>query len=150
MPFKVDFKTRWSDFDANKHMRHTAYNDYAAETRLRFFNTHNVTTALFEKINIGPILFSENTIFRKEIRMNEDLSVSLFLQASSTNGERFKMLHYIYNEKGEIAAEILIYAAWLDLKTRKLTLPAKTISNSLTKLTKTSDFEIIKLKNTEI
>nr|WP_299046804.1 thioesterase family protein [uncultured Polaribacter sp.] len=36
MNFEVSFNTKWSDFDPNRHMRHTAYNDYAAEVRVRF------------------------------------------------------------------------------------------------------------------
>ena len=31
MSYTLEFNTKWADFDANRHMRHTAYNDYAAE-----------------------------------------------------------------------------------------------------------------------
>ena len=61
MSFKVDFKTRWSDFDANIHMRHTAYNDYCAEARMRYFNKFGITVQDFAKEKVGPILFEENT-----------------------------------------------------------------------------------------
>jgi len=35
MSFKVTFASKWSDFDPNRHMRHTANNVYAAEVRAR-------------------------------------------------------------------------------------------------------------------
>ena len=43
MNFKVSFNTKWADFDPNRHMRHTAYNDYAAEVRVRYFASQNFT-----------------------------------------------------------------------------------------------------------
>jgi acyl-CoA thioester hydrolase len=60
MTYKVTFKTRWADFDPNNHMRHTAYNDYAAETRVRFFNDNDLSLSALNKQDIGPVLFSEN------------------------------------------------------------------------------------------
>ena len=67
MIFEINFNTKWSDFDPNRHMRHTAYNDYAAEVRSRFFASHGFSLTEFAKFNIGPILFSENTSFFREI-----------------------------------------------------------------------------------
>jgi acyl-CoA thioester hydrolase len=143
MSYKINFKTKWSDFDANKHMRHTAYNDYAAEARLRFLTDFGFGLSIMEKQNIGPILFSENTIFRKEIKLGEDISVELFLEASSKNGERFKLKSIIYNQNEEIAATISIYLAWINLTKRKLTIPSREIIKTLDNLEKTDDFEEI-------
>lgn len=56
------------------------------------------------------------------------------------------MFHSIYNEKGDLAAEITIFAAWLDLKTRKLCIPPKQVLKTFNNLEKTSDFEEIQLK----
>ena len=79
MSFQVNFSTKWADFDPNKHMRHTAYNDYAAEVRVRFFKKNNFTMDDFNRLNLGLILFSEETHFRKEILMGEDITVDLKL-----------------------------------------------------------------------
>jgi len=143
MPYKIKFKTKWADFDANKHMRHTAFNDYAAETRLRFLTENGFSIALMEKHNIGPILFSENTIFKKEIKLGEDIEVELFLEATSKQGERFKIKHILYREDGIIAAIILVYIAWIDISKRKLTTPPKEIMKTLKSIEKTDTFEEI-------
>lgn len=146
MKFEVTFKTRWSDFDANKHMRHTAYNDYAAEVRVRYFKQQGFTIQDFAKDNLGPILFNENTSFHKEIHMGEDITIDLSLQAVSSKSERWKLQHHVYNESGKLAAEINIYGAWIDLEKRKLTVPSEKFHQLFSALKKTTDFEEIILK----
>ena len=143
MSYKIKFHTRWSDFDANKHMRHTAYNDYAAEARLRFLTENGFSIEVMEKNNIGPVLFSENTLFKREIKLGEDIHVELFLEAASSKGERFKIMQHIYREDGVLAATISVYLAWIDLNKRKLTIPPKEILKTLEFMDKLPDFEEI-------
>jgi acyl-CoA thioester hydrolase len=148
MSFKVSFSTRWADFDPNNHMRHTAYNDYAAESRVRLFNKYGLSLTEFNKLNIGPVLFREETNFLKEIALGDDITVEVFLKGSSERGERFKFKHKIYRGDGKLAAEIEIFAAWMDLKIRKLTGPPKIIMDVFAQLDKTDDYENIPLKAT--
>lgn len=148
MSFTINFTTRWADFDANIHMRHTAYNDYAAEVRLRYFMEHNVTIQDFTKEKTGPILFEENTRFLKEIHMGEDISVNLKVIGLSRNGERWKIQHEVFNKQGKLSAIITVYGAWLDLVQRKLTIPPKKFQTIFDTVEKTSDFEEIILKST--
>jgi len=143
MSFKVSFATRWADFDPNNHMRHSAYNDYAAESRVRLFNANGLSLTAFNKLNIGPILFREETIFLKEIALSDDIVVEVLLKGVSEKGERFKLHHKIFRVDGELAAEINIYAAWMDLSKRKLTTPPDIVVEVLDKVAKTDDFEII-------
>ena len=145
MSFSVGFTSRWADFDPNNHMRHSAYTDYAAEARVRMFNEYGLNLTEFNKLNIGPILFREETIFRREIRLSEDISVEVFLKGISENGERFKFSHKIFKTEGSLAAEVEIYGAWLDLKTRKLTKPPKVVMEALKDIERTEDFEHIPL-----
>lgn len=146
MEFKVDFTTKWSDFDPNRHMRHTAYNDYAAEVRVRFFAGQNFTLEDFSKHNIGPILFTEETSFRKEIYIGENISANFKVSGLSKNNERWKITHEIFNQKGQLSAIVKVYGAWLDLKTRKLTVPPKEAQHLFLIADKTDDFEEIILK----
>jgi len=146
MSYKVTFPTRWADFDPNNHMRHSAYNDYAAEIRVRFFKENGLSLTDLSEQSIGPVLFSENTSFYREINLSEDISVELFLKGLSENGERFKFQHKIFKQNGVLAAEIEIYGAWLDLNLRKLTTPPSKIIDSFNSLKKTDDFEIIPIR----
>ena len=147
MSFSVRFTSRWADFDPNNHMRHSAYTDYAAEARVRMFNEYGLNLIEFNNLNIGPILFREETIFRREIRLSEDIWVEVFLKGISSNGERFKFAHKIFKNEGTLAAEVEIYGAWLDLKTRKLTKPPEVVLAALKDIEKTEDFETIPIKS---
>ncbi|WP_428741323.1 acyl-CoA thioesterase [Tenacibaculum sp.] len=147
MNFTVSFTTRWADFDANIHMRHTAYNDYAAEVRLRYFKKHDVTIQDFTKENIGPILFEENTKFLREIHMGEDITVNLKVTDLSSKGERWKIQHEVFNGAGKLSAVISVYGAWLDLTKRKLATPPVKFQEIFKKAEKTEDFKEIPLNN---
>ena len=146
MSFKVTFHTKWSDFDPNRHMRHTAYNDYAAEVRVRYFRDQNFSIEEFTKYNLGPILFTEETSFRKEIHLGENISVDFKLSGLSKNGERWKITHQVFNETGELSAIIKVYGAWIDLTKRKLTTPPAEAQYLFDAAEKSNDFEEIALK----
>ena len=147
MSFQITFKTRWSDFDANRHLRHSAYNDYAAEVRVRFFKELGYSISDFAKDNLGPILFKEETSFYREVHMGTDITVNLKLKAVSKKTERWKLEHQFFNEKGELSAEIMVFGAWLDLEKRKLATPTDKFQNLFSLLEKTSDYEDITLKD---
>lgn len=146
MSFKVIFNTKWSDFDPNRHMRHTAYNDYAAEVRVRFFRDQNFSIEKFTKHNIGPILFTEETSFRKEIHLGETITADFKLLGLSENNERWKIEHRIFNEAGKLSAIVKVYGAWIDLSKRKLTIPPKKAKHLFDNAEKSDDFEVISLK----
>lgn len=147
MNFEVTFNTKWSDFDPNRHMRHTAYNDYAAEVRVRYFQEHGLSINEFAKLNIGPILFKEETSFYKEIHIGENITVKMELEGVSKGIERWKFKHQIYNQNGVLAAEIKVFGAWIDLIKRKLTQPPPNFVAIFEDLPKTTNFIEIPLKS---
>jgi acyl-CoA thioester hydrolase len=143
MAYTVQFLTKWSDFDPNRHMRHTAYNDYAAEARLRYFKDNGFDLEKFQKLDIGPVLFAENTIFKKEIKIGTNIKVKTFLAAISKNAERCKIYHQLFDENDKLSAEITVYLAWINLTKRKLVNPTNEIKKLLLDLEKSSNFEEI-------
>ncbi len=146
MEFKETFKTKWADFDPNNHLRHSSYNDYAAECRVRFFHHYGLSLTEFHTLHIGPVLFQEHTNFYREISIGENLTVELLLKGVSENGERFKFTHNIFKENGVLAATIEVYGAWLDLVKRKLTIPPEKIMDIFNQLKKSDSFENIPIK----
>ena len=147
MTYQVSFTTKWADFDPNRHMRHTAYNDYAAEVRVRFFAKYGFSISEFAKLNIGPILFKEETSFLKEIKLGEDIRVDIHLEAASKNLERWRFTHHIFNQKDELAAEVKVYGAWIDLQKRKLTSAPEVFITFFKDLSKTANYKEILLKS---
>ena len=145
MNFEIIFNTKWSDFDPNRHMRHTAYNDYAAEVRVRFFREHGLSMNEFTRFNFGPILFKEETSFYKEIRVGENISVNLELEGVSKGIERWRFKYQIFNKEGVLSAEIKVYGAWIDLVKRKLISPPQKFATLFDTLPKTVNFKEILL-----
>lgn len=143
MSFKVEFNTKWSDFDPNRHMRHTAYNDYAAEVRIRYFAEAGFPVDEIAADGIGPILFTEFTSFRKEIHTGEKIIANAKLKGLSEDKGKWKIQHEIFNEAGDLAAIIEVYGAWIDLNKRRLTLLPEKYDSLLNGLEKTDDFEVI-------
>lgn len=143
MAFTVTFSTKWADFDPNRHMRHTVYNDYASEVRVRYFKAQGFTIEDFARYNIGPILFEESTSFRKEIHLGEDITVNFKVYGLSKNNERWKIVHQIFNAKGELSAVVKVYGAWIDLTKRKLAIPPKEAISLFHNAERTEDFEEI-------
>ena len=144
MSYEVEFNTKWSDFDPNRHMRHTAYNDYAAEVRIRYFEYAGFPVDMIAADGIGPILFTENTSFRKEIRMGGKIVVNAKLLGVSEDKGKWKIRHEVLNEDGKVAAIIEVYGAWIDLEKRKLALLPEKYDELLNHMDKTEDFELIK------
>ena len=140
MSYTIEFATKWSDFDMNRHMRHTAYNDYAAEVRIRYFTHAGFPIDTLAKDKIGPILFEEFTSFRKEIYSGENITVNVKLKGISEDKRKWKLRHEIYNEKKELSAIVEVFGAWIDLDKRKLTVLPEKYNTLLGGLEKTEDF----------
>lgn len=146
MKFQVNFNTKWSDFDPNRHMRHTAYNDYAAEVRVRFFQEKGFGINEFAKLHMGPILFKEETSFLKEIHIGETISVNMEVEGLSKGMERWRIKHHIFNQKGDLSAEVKVYGAWIDLFKRKLIAPPTEMIQVFRGLDKSEGFQEMPLK----
>ena len=110
----------WAQVDANRHLRHSAYADFAAQARSNMLNQFGLTTEAFEKHKIGPILFREELRYFREVRINEFVRVDVQVSAFNFQNGRFSITHQLYKSDNVLAATIDIDGAWLNLETRKL------------------------------
>ncbi len=140
---KYRFRAIWSDLDPNGHMRHTAYNDYAAQARIMYFQEVGMPIQKLMGMKIGPILFREDTRFFKEIRMNEEFEVAFTFSKLRKDGSKWSIRHNIYNSKGELAAKVDVDGAWLDLEKRRTTVPPQELSQLILDSYRSDDFEWI-------
>jgi acyl-CoA thioester hydrolase len=115
----------WSHIDANMHVRHSAYSDFAAQARLNMLSALGIKPAELLKLNIGPILFREELIYLREIEPDETVRVTSEITKSRADGTRWSIRHEIYRSDDIKAAIINVDGAWIDVGVRKLTaLPA--------------------------
>ncbi|MEO5563741.1 MAG: acyl-CoA thioesterase [Chitinophagaceae bacterium] len=134
-------EVRWSDLDPNVHVRHSVYYDWGAQSRIRFFNDHNVPTTLLQKLQVGPILFREECVFKREVRLGDLVTVDLEMVKSRRDYSRWTMRHSITKNRDTLAAIITVDAAWLDIVQRKLVIPPKEVADAVSLMTLAGDFE---------
>ena len=70
---------RWSDLDPNFHLRHSVYYDFGASIRIAFLTLNGITPARMLEYNIGPVLFREECVFKKEIRFGDKVTINIKL-----------------------------------------------------------------------
>ena len=138
--YSVKLEIRWADFDPNFHVLHSKYYDFGAYCRMQFLTTHGMTTAVMMENNIGPIIFREECIFKKEIKFGDEPEVSLKLSRCNADASRWSMAHEILINGNTLAAIINIDGAWMDTKLRKLTKPPELFKTGFDLIPKTVNF----------
>jgi len=113
-------KVMWSQIDANMHLRHSAYADFAAQARLQILESLGFDTKLLEELKIGPILFREELIYLREVRPSDSIKVTCELTHCRRDGSRWSFSQEIYRGDGVKAAQINVQGAWVDMVKRKL------------------------------
>ena len=121
--FNFPLQLRWADIDANFHVRHSVYYDWAALCRIAFMHEKGLTESVYHQFNMGPILFREECLFRREIRMGDSISIDLQLVAARRDFSRWTIQHSIWRSPDMEAARLTVDGAFIDLHLRKLTIP---------------------------
>jgi acyl-CoA thioester hydrolase len=138
------YEARWADMDANRHMRHSVYNDYAAQTRVAMFSDYGFSIEEISRLGFGPILFREETRFRRELNLLEAFTVTCELTTMRRDGSRWSFLHEIFKgapAEGVMAAEVVVDGAWLNLDSRKLDTPTADMMEIISQFPRAEHFE---------
>ncbi|MGB1004516.1 MAG: acyl-CoA thioesterase [Salibacteraceae bacterium] len=133
-------EVRWSDVDQNRHVRHSAYYDYCAFTRVSFITSTGYDASELEKIKIGPILFKEECTFLRELKPDDVVTVNILKGEMPEDGSKWTIHHEIFNKNGEKAAHVTVLGAWIDLEARRLTKPPKDLALAFYQLTQGSTY----------
>lgn len=140
------FPVLWAQVDANMHLRHSAYADFGAQSRLQVLNKFGINAHLLKKHKIGPVLFREELIYHREISLGDSVSISCELTKSTKSGSRWTIQHEIFRGDGTKAATIIVDGAWLDLEKRKLAEMPEAVSALFNILPKSENFTLIEKK----
>ncbi|NML21045.1 thioesterase [Pseudoflavitalea sp. G-6-1-2] len=141
--FLKPLEVRWSDLDPNFHLRHSVYYDYGAYARISFLEEHGLTAAFMAANQIGPILFREECVFRKEIRLGDTITIDLELLAAREDQSRWSIRHNILKNGDTVAAILTVEGAWMDVAKRKLTAPPEKVLEVFNNMVKTPEFKWI-------
>ncbi|NLR59461.1 thioesterase [Chitinophaga polysaccharea] len=111
----------WSQIDANMHLRHSAYADFAAQARLSLLERVGLDARQFLSLGIGPILFREELLYHREINPNDTVKVTCEMTRCKSDASRWSIKHEIFRGDGTKSATVLVDGAWMDTRKRKLT-----------------------------
>lgn len=140
MSFYTEIDVRWADVDMNHHVRHSAYYDYGAHTRMKYLEKLGFSGGKLMKAGVGPILFHEQCHFIREIRMSESIRVNLLRGWMKKDGSQWVLHHHIFKQSGEMAAHITAKGAWMDVYKRRVTAPPEEILFGFDKLPAGNDY----------
>lgn len=131
----------WSQIDANMHLRHSAYADFAAQARLGLLEIAGLSMETVAPMKLGPILFREELIYIREILVHDTVLVTAEMTRCRPDGSRWSFRQEIYKQDGTKAAVINVDGAWIDMEKRKLgKLPEDLVALFLNKIPRSDDF----------
>lgn len=139
--FSKELSFRWSDLDPNFHVRHSAYYDFGAQHRIEILESLGLTMKVMQAQNFGPILFREECVFRKEIKLSDKIFIHTKTSKMKADASRWSIVHEFLNEDNKLCATITVDGAWMDTKLRKLASPTPEIAiEALSIFPKREDF----------
>lgn len=141
--FTKEFDVRWSDLDANRHMANSAYQNFMSHVRMAFLIENGFGQRQMAAYNTGPVIFSEQVFYFKEIHQGAPITVTCEVTGLSDDGSFFRFRHDFYDVKGNNMARGLMAGAWMHLGSRKIeTLPAE-LYKLIQNISKSADFKIL-------
>lgn len=86
--FEKTLVAGWGDMDWNSHMANTAYFNKGADVRMMFFAEHGFPLGEFARLKIGPVILREEIEYFREIRLLDEVRVTLSLAGVSEDDAR--------------------------------------------------------------
>jgi acyl-CoA thioester hydrolase len=120
---RARFHLRWADIDANFHLLHSVYYDLCAQQRMEVLTGMGISMAYMREHGFGPILFREECVFRREIKLEDEVFSEVRLRHLSRDHVRFGFEHLISKGDGIHCARLEVDGAWMDTRLRKLCAP---------------------------
>jgi acyl-CoA thioester hydrolase len=93
------------------------------------------------QLNIGPIIFREECIFKKEIKFGDEITIDIRLTQAKKDYSRWSARHRIFKNKGILSAILNLDLAWLNISERKLAVPSKEASAVIESIPKDENFK---------
>lgn len=133
----------WADMDFNSHMKNTAYLDKAADVRQMFLIENGFPVEEFSRLRIGPVVMKDEIEYFREVRLQQQITVTYALAGHALDGSRFLLRHEIFRPDGVLSARVTSAGGWLNLAERKLVVPPPALLSAMNSLEKTSDFVVM-------
>ncbi|MXV52043.1 thioesterase [Pedobacter sp. HMF7647] len=142
--FSKKISIRWADLDPNFHLRHSVYYDFGSQFRVELLNQHGLTLKVMQNESIGPILFREECVFRREIVFGQDITITAKMSKMRSDASRWTIQHEFLNDENKLCALLTLDGAWMDTQKRKLASPIpQIVVDVFNKFPKAEDFTLL-------
>jgi acyl-CoA thioester hydrolase len=138
--FEKKLYAGWGDMDLNSHMRNTAFLDKSADVRMMYFAEHGFPIEEFHRRRFGPVIRRDELEYFREIRLMEEMRVTLMSAGLSEDGSRFIVRNEFRRADGELAATVTSHGGWLDQVKRKLVAPPDGLLAAMRALSRVEGF----------
>jgi len=139
--FNKVISVRWSDLDPNFHLRHSVYYDFGAQQRIEILQEMGLTPMVMQEQHFGPVIFREECLFKKEIRLAEEVTITARVRKMKADGSRWTIQHDFLSPDNKVLAILTVDGAWMDTNLRRLvTLTPQIVIDVLDAFPKTGDF----------
>jgi acyl-CoA thioester hydrolase len=138
--FLLPIQLRWADIDANFHVRHSVYYDWGAMCRMEFLRAMGLTESVFHQLQIGPILFREESRFKRELQMGDSVAIDLHLLAARRDFSRWTIRHQLFKNNDTLAAILTVEGAFLNTQLRKLAVPPSLAGDTFNSMPRAEEF----------
>lgn len=139
--FACEFEVRWSDLDANFHVRHSAYADYCASARVFCLAENGFPLPKFAALQIGPILFKETLTYLRETPADTRVKVTMRIAGRSADGRKWRIRHELFRTvDGVKVAQVDVDGAWMSTSLRKIVVPPPELAAVFDAVARTEDF----------
>ena len=146
MSYSKQVEIRWSDLDPNFHLRHSVYYDFGAYIRVSLLTELGLTTQVLLDNHLGPILFREECLFKREIHFNDIVTINLVLKQSNPTYSRWTMQHEVIKNGDTVSAIMTVDGAWMDTTRRRIMVPPAFVVPVMDQIPRADDFKIIERK----
>jgi acyl-CoA thioester hydrolase len=105
----------WRDMDFNSHMANTAYLDRAADVRMMYFAENGFTADDMHRLRIGPVIMKDEIEYFREVRLLQEMRVSLAVAGLAADGSRFMRRNEFTHLDGQRCASRASAGGWISM-----------------------------------
>ena len=138
--FTVKAAIRWSDIDPNFHVLHSRYYDYCTNARMQVLAENGITMQAIQEEKVGPILFREECVFKKELSFGDEIEIRIKLLKATSDFSRWSFVNEIWKNNDTLAAVVTVDGAWMDSMKRKLAIPPESFQKAFAVIPKAENF----------
>jgi acyl-CoA thioester hydrolase len=137
--FRITIVPRWTDIDANQHVRNTAFSEWAAYARSEWLASVGFDFKKLMDLKFSGVIFEDSTKYLQEIFLGEHIVVDLELVGLKLDGSQFHVRH-LFRRDGTVCAVHDVKGAWLDIASRRVAVPPRGVFEASISLLRANDY----------